>query len=168
MLSHSVVSDSLWPIDSSPAGSSVNGDSPGKNTGVGCHALLQGIFPTQGSNPGLLYYRWILYHLSYQGSPWVLKWVENPFSRGSSWPRNQTGVSCIAGGFFTSWATREAPRFFYTGCVSSWTPHLAICVCLYMLLLLTVRSVSWDQTRAINNICDCEFSGTLAKSLSIE
>ena len=46
----------------------VHGDSPGKNSGVGCHALLQGIFPTQGSNPGLPHYRWILYHLSYQGS----------------------------------------------------------------------------------------------------
>ena len=49
------------PIDCSPPGSSVQGDSPGKNTGVGCHALLQGIFPTQGSNPGLLYCRWILF-----------------------------------------------------------------------------------------------------------
>ena len=44
-------------------------DSPGKNTGMGCHFLLQRIFATQGSNPGLLYCRQILYHLSYQGSP---------------------------------------------------------------------------------------------------
>ena len=43
----------LDPIDCSPPGSSVHGDSPGKNTGVGCLAFLQGIFPTQGSNPGL-------------------------------------------------------------------------------------------------------------------
>ena len=43
-------------------------DSPGKNTGVGCHTLLQGIFPTQGSNLGLLNHRQILYQLSYQGS----------------------------------------------------------------------------------------------------
>ena len=57
------------PVDCSPPGSSVHGDSPGKNTGVGCHALLQGIFPTQGSNPGLLHCRWILYHLSHQGNP---------------------------------------------------------------------------------------------------
>ena len=42
------------PMDCSLPGSSVHGDSPSKNTGVGCHALLQGIFPTQGSNPGLL------------------------------------------------------------------------------------------------------------------
>ena len=56
------------PTDCSPPGSSVHGDSPGKNTGVSCHALLQGIFPTQGSNPGLLHCRWILYCLSHQGS----------------------------------------------------------------------------------------------------
>ena len=56
------------PIDYSPPGSSVHGDSPGKNTGVGCHALLQGIFPTQESNPGLPYCRQILYYLSHQGS----------------------------------------------------------------------------------------------------
>ena len=54
------------PRDCSPPGSSVHGDSPGKNTGVGCHALLQGIFPTQGSNPGLPHCRQILYHLSHQ------------------------------------------------------------------------------------------------------
>ena len=44
------MSDSLDPLDSSPPGSSVHGDSPGKNTGVGCHALLQGILLTQGSH----------------------------------------------------------------------------------------------------------------------
>ena len=44
-------------------------DSPGKNTGVGCHALLQGIFPTQGLNPSLLLCRWILYRLSHQVNP---------------------------------------------------------------------------------------------------
>ena len=60
----------LWdPMDCSPPGSSVHGDSPGKNTGVGCHALLQGIFPIQGLNPGLLHCRQILYQLSYKGSP---------------------------------------------------------------------------------------------------
>ena len=54
------------PTDYSPPGSSVHRDSPGKNTGVGCHALLQGIFPTQGSNPGLLSCRQILYSLRHQ------------------------------------------------------------------------------------------------------
>ena len=46
-------------------------DSPGKYTGAGCHALLQGIFPTQGLHPGLLHGRRILYHLSHRGSPGV-------------------------------------------------------------------------------------------------
>ena len=49
------------PMDCSPPGSSVHGDSPDKNTGVGCHALLQGIFPIQWSNPGLQDCRWILF-----------------------------------------------------------------------------------------------------------
>ena len=52
-------------MDYSPPGSSVHRDSPGKNTGVGCHALLQGIFPTQGSNPGLPQCRQILYSLNH-------------------------------------------------------------------------------------------------------
>ena len=61
-------------MDCSPPGSSVHGDSPGKNTGMDCHALLQGIFSTQGWNPGLLHCRkiLILYHLSHQGSPRIL------------------------------------------------------------------------------------------------
>ena len=46
-------------------------DSPCKNTGVGCHALLQGVVPTQGSNPGLLHCKQILYCLSHQGSPYT-------------------------------------------------------------------------------------------------
>ena len=53
------------PMDCSLPGSSVHGDSPGKNTGGGCRALLQGIFPTQVWNPGLLHCRQILYHLSH-------------------------------------------------------------------------------------------------------
>ena len=55
------------PMNCSLPGSSVHGDSQGKNTEVGCHVLLQGTFPTQGSNPGLPHCRQILYHLSHQG-----------------------------------------------------------------------------------------------------
>ena len=58
-----------YRVDCSLPGSSVHGDFTGKNTGVGCHALLQGIFPTQGSNPGLPHCRQISYSLSHQGSP---------------------------------------------------------------------------------------------------
>ena len=79
---------------------------------VNC-SLLQGIFSTQGLNPGLPHCRWILYCLSHQGSPRILEWAAYPFSRVSSWLRNHTGVSCIAGGFFTSGATREALNKVY-------------------------------------------------------
>ena len=63
------------PMDCSLPGSSVHGDSPGRNTGVGCHAFFQGIFPTQGSNPHLPLCRWILYLLTHQGIPRILEWV---------------------------------------------------------------------------------------------
>ena len=71
------------------------------NSGVGSRSLLQGIFPSQGSNPGLPHCRQSLYCLSCQGSPTKLQWVAYPFSRGPSRPRDRTGVSCIAGRFFT-------------------------------------------------------------------
>ena len=75
MLSRSVTADSLRPHGLEPAGSSVHGDSLGKNTEVGCHALLQGIFLTQGWDRGLPHCRWILHHLSHQGSPTALVWT---------------------------------------------------------------------------------------------
>jgi len=57
-------------MDCSLPASSVHEVSPGNNTGMGYHVLLQGIFPTRRSNPGLLHCRQILYHLSHQGSPY--------------------------------------------------------------------------------------------------
>ena len=57
----------LWSTSSS-----VYEDFAGNYTGVGCHALLQGIFPIQGSSPGLQHCRWILYHLSHQGSSFFI------------------------------------------------------------------------------------------------
>ena len=101
--SHSVVSNSLWPH-----GLHSPWNSPGRNTGVGSLSLLQGIFPTQGSNPGLLHCRQIFYQLSHKGSTGIPEWVAYPCSSGSSWPRNQTGVLCIADGFFTNWAIKQA------------------------------------------------------------
>ena len=91
-----------------------------KNTGVGSLSFLQGIFPIQGPNRGLLHCRWVLYLLSYEGSlnirrnsgciahgilqARILEWVAYPFSSRSSRPRNRTGVSCIAGRFFTKFS----------------------------------------------------------------
>ena len=68
-VSPSVVSEALRPHGLQPAGLLCPWDSPGRNTGVGSHSLLQRIFPTQGSNPHLLHCRQILYRLSHQGSP---------------------------------------------------------------------------------------------------
>ena len=85
-------------------------NSLGQNTGVGSLSLLQEIFPTQGWNR-LQDCRQILYQLSHKGSPRILEWVAFPFSSGSSWPRDLTRVSLIAGGFFTNWAIREAPNY---------------------------------------------------------
>ena len=102
--SHSVMSDSLRPLGLySPWNSS------GQTTGVGSLSLLQRMFPTQGLNPSLPHYRWILYQLSHQRRPIILEWVVYPFSSGSSWPRNWTSVSCIADRFFTNRAKKEAP-----------------------------------------------------------
>ena len=83
-------------------------NSPDQNIGVDSLSLLQGVFPTQGSNPGLPHCRQILYELSCKGSPRILEWVAHPFFSRSSQPRNWTWVSCIAGRFFTNWAIREA------------------------------------------------------------
>ena len=71
------------PMDCSPPGSSLHGDSPGKITGVGCHALLQGIFKPRSptlqadSLPS-----------NHEGNPRILEWVAYPFSRGSFQFRN--------------------------------------------------------------------------------
>ena len=151
-VSRSVVPNSLRPHGLQPTRLLCPWDFPGKDTGVGGHFLLQGIFPTQGSNPGLLHYRQILYQLSYKGKgkksevaqscltlcdpvdcslqgssvhgilqARILEWVAISFSRGSSWPRDRTRVSCIAGRCFTLWATREAP-------CQNWTVSNPLCL----------------------------------------
>ena len=113
-------------------------NSPGQNTGMGSLSLLQGIFPTQGSNPGLSHCGQILYQLSHKATPRILEWVAYPFSRGFSPPRNWTGISCIAGEFFTNWAISEAPPYMKPS-----TKHLWISILLQSLeytLLDTILS----------------------------
>ena len=101
--SRSVMSDSLWTPWTIQSIEFYR-----QNTGVGSLSLLQEIFPTQGSNLGLLHCSCILYQLSHQGSSRKLEWVAYPFSSRSFQPRNRSGVSCIVGSFLTSWYTREA------------------------------------------------------------
>ena len=87
-----VVSDSLWSHGlNSPPDSSVHGDSPGKSIRVSCHALLQGIFPTLGLNPGFSHFRWTLYCLSHQD-------MGRDLHAESSWWREAcTLSSCVSG-----------------------------------------------------------------------
>ena len=99
--SHLVMSNSLQPH-----GLYNPWNSSGYNTREGSSSLLQGSFPTQGSNLCLPHCRQILFKLSHQGSPRILEWVAYPFSRGFSQPGSWTGVSCIAGRFFTNLVTR--------------------------------------------------------------
>ena len=79
--------------------------------------ILEWRFPSPGDlpnpeiKPGLPHCRQILYQLNHKRSPRILEWVAYAFSRGSSWPRNRTRVSCIVGRFFTNWARREALSF---------------------------------------------------------
>ena len=145
---------------------SVRGDSPGKNTGVGCHAfprsptlqvhslpsepprkpkntgvgslsLLQRIFLIQGSNPGLPHCRQILYCLSHQGSPKILEWVVYPFSRGSSWSRNWTAVSCLL--YQLSYQGRSIPKssgIFKSSFILIYQKHLPSLSLAHWLLLI--------------------------------
>ena len=101
---------------------------------MGSLSLLQGIFPTQGSNSGLPHCRQILYQLSHKGRPKTLEWVVYPFSRGASWLRNQSGVSCITGRFFTNWAIREAhfPHNSASGETPSEGSSTSVCWSLHM------------------------------------
>ena len=84
-----VVSNSCDPMDRGPPGSSDHGDSPGKNTGVDCHFLLQGIFLMQELNLGLLHCRQILHQPSYKGSsPTIFGTIYFVLDQGSSWLNN--------------------------------------------------------------------------------
>ena len=98
--------------------------------------------PTQGSNPCLLHCWWILYQLSPKGNLRILEWVAYPFSR-SSQPRNRTRASCIAGGFFTNWAIREASCKFG---LPWWLRWWRICLqCRRPGFNLFVRKIPWRR-----------------------
>ena len=91
-VSPSVVSDSLWPHGLQPTRLLCPWNSPSRNTGVGCHFLLQGIFPTQGSNLGLPHCRQTLYQLSHQGSlylsPCYLNEKTTDHNSKGAWPNS--------------------------------------------------------------------------------
>ena len=81
----------LWD----PNGLNSPWNSPGQTTGMGSRSLLQGIFPTQGLNPGLPHCRQILYQLSHKGNSRILEWVAYHSSSRSFWPTNPTGSPAL-------------------------------------------------------------------------
>ena len=117
--SHSVVSDSLTPHGLS------QWNSPAQNTGVGSLSPLQGIFPTQGSNPGLPHCGQILYQLSHKGSARILEWIAYPFSSGSSRPRNQTRRFLYQ--LTELWGSQTRDQTC-TSCIGRWSFNHFICI----------------------------------------
>ena len=98
-----VMSDSLWPHGLLPARLLCPWNSLGKNTGVICHALLQGIFPTQGSNPSLLHCRQVLYY-------WATREAQTEYMCPSKNSYVEILISCgmaLRGGVFGRWLGHE-------------------------------------------------------------
>ena len=107
-LSLSVVSDSLQNHGPQPARLLCPWGVSRQEYWSGLPGPPPGDLPNPEIKPGLPLCRLFLDWLNHQESPRIRGWVAYPFFRGSSQPRNWTGVSCIAGRFFTSWAIREA------------------------------------------------------------
>ena len=106
---------------------------------MGRCSLLQGIFQTQGLNPGLSHCRQILYQLSHKGSLRILQWVAYPFSRGFFSTQESNQVSCIADRFFTNWVMRETLSLLKTHSQFQWfSPTLEYSLGKTMLLLGSV------------------------------
>ena len=172
------MSDSLWLH-----GLYSPWNSPGQDTRESSLSLLQVIFPTQESNPGLPHCRLILYHVSHKGSPRILEWVAYPFSSRSSQPRNWTGVSCIAGRFLTSWATKikqvtisshlcpcpgPSPCVCtYVCCVSTCVRlcvHFCVCLCVHLCVCVCICVYVCEHLCVC--LCVCEhFSVCVCESL---
>ena len=118
-------------------------NSLGKNTGVGCHSHLQGIFPNQVSNPGLLHCRQILYHLSHQGSPYAqLEIVKKIYIQTNIWFSMQL---CVL--------RRQHPgkqRVFRTGlCFSLWAWRYIWNITPLFLMRIQATALWWWPYRGI-------------------
>ena len=119
VLSRSVMSDSLRPHGLKPTRLFCLWDSPGKNTGVGCHVLLQRILPTQELNPGFLHCQQILYCLSHQGSPTrnrtiilkSLKYCEKPKWDTETGRGQMLWQTCLAQGHCKASADKKGAIF---------------------------------------------------------
>ena len=114
----------------------------------GCHAFLQGNPPNPGIKPRSSALQVDSLPTEPPGSPGTLERGAYPSSSGSSQPRNRTGVSCIAGGFFTSWATGKPLRRLWAeskmqiSCIQVQTPNVPLmrCTTLTCVLNLSISS----------------------------
>ena len=138
VISCSVVSNSLWPYE--PARILCPWKFSGKNTGVSCHFLLQGIFPTQGSNQSLLHllcWQENSLPLSHLGSPYIYggstlnillyTWMDSSFLAFRilfPWPRMEPGVPVMKAPSSKHWTTRECPFGLFSS--SQWVQKTAL------------------------------------------
>ena len=147
----SVVLDSLLPH-----GLYSPWNSMGQNTGVGSQFPFPGDLPSpeiQFMSPALQVDSLPADH---QGSPRILEWGAYPFSSRSSWPKNQTRVSFTAGGFFTNWASREAPRHMYIYIHMSMYVWACVYVCIYICIVyLCIHVYVWTFVCMCVNIDYC-------------
>ena len=135
------------PIGCSPPGSSVHGDSPVKNTGVGYHFLLQGIFSSQGLNLGLLHCRQILYHLSHQRSP--IPQLKKNKDRKKHFLKKE-GMVLIYSGILLSHKKKEMTPFAATGThlelsgLVKWVTQIYGVLCLWDLKQCNIYEIDID------------------------
>ena len=152
------------PMGYRPPGS-VHGDSPGKNTGVDCHALLQGTLPTQGSNPGLPHCRWIPYHLSNKRSP------DSTFSSVQLLSRAQLFVTPWIAARQASLSITNTRRSLRLTSIESVMPSSHLILCCPLLLLPPIppsnRVFSNESTLRMRWPKYCSFSFSIIPSKEI-
>ena len=133
-------------MDCSPPGSSVHGDFPGKNTGMGCYIFFKGFFPTQASNPGLLHCRLILYHMCQLVVQWeeqetlilLLGWEDSP-GIGNPKPlqcpcqESSMDRECLTG--YSPWGSKESNMTKRARTHTHTHTHVSVCVHICFVLL---------------------------------
>ena len=122
-------------------------NSAGQNTGVGNLPLLQGIFPTQGSSPGISHRRWILHQLSHKGSQRMLGWVAYPFSSRASLPRNGTDVYSFVGRIFPKRAIRKVLRWTKMEVRGPCFPEVVLVFSLISVGILPKCRKNWERIK---------------------
>ena len=137
-------------------------NSPGQNTGVGSLSLPQGILPTQGSNPGLLHCRQMIYQLSNKRSPRKLEWVAYSFSSRSSQPPELNQVLLHCRQILYQWSYEKSPIVLNSNPNIPWHSHYISQMDLSLRFLL-IFSIWWDSLPIFScSSLDIVFFGSLS------